>query len=350
MPADYPEYTDLQRTRVVARKAGTTRTNPSIGGTQPLNKPERLMDGLSLPQLIAGAAAAATSVALASKIGVYGSVIGAAVSSVVTVVATQVYRHAISAGARKLKSETPQAVAAYRTAATSPATLVNERHDGETTLMPQVRATNHAARIAPTKLQARAAARQAAVQKKVALASVGIAVAAVLICAGLIWLFTAGQGLGDRPASVLFPDTAATTSTANAPDESSGTTANTDGTTGPSDTAGTDNAQGAQESSSQSASSGTASSGTGGDTSSSTDNKSTSSGNQSKQESSTNTSESTGTGSTGASKQETSSSTSSSSTSSNEGTGTTGSPSGSEGTGNAASSTTGTTGGETSGN
>lgn len=94
-------FTDRQRTRVYRRAAPSEPA--SIGNTQIMQKEEGLFDGITLPQVIAGAAAAATSVLLASKIGIGGSVIGAAVSSVVTVVSSQLYRKFLTAGARKLK-------------------------------------------------------------------------------------------------------------------------------------------------------------------------------------------------------------------------------------------------------
>lgn len=57
-----------------------------IGATQPIALRKGLLDGISVAQIIAAAAAAVTSMLLSSKIGIAGSVIGAAVSSVVTVV------------------------------------------------------------------------------------------------------------------------------------------------------------------------------------------------------------------------------------------------------------------------
>ncbi|MFR3735593.1 MAG: hypothetical protein ACLTWM_07135, partial [Collinsella bouchesdurhonensis] len=73
-------YTDSRRTRVYQREQ-----EQFIGQTQAIAPKEKLLEGLSIPQVIAGAAAAATSVALASHNGIAGSVIGAAVSSIVTV-------------------------------------------------------------------------------------------------------------------------------------------------------------------------------------------------------------------------------------------------------------------------
>lgn len=105
MASEFPKYTDQQRTRVVERGSVYTRPreNASIGSTQPIMKQERLLEGISVPQILASAAAAATSMLLASKIGIAGSVIGAAVSSTVTIIATQLYRRALTAGARKLQ-------------------------------------------------------------------------------------------------------------------------------------------------------------------------------------------------------------------------------------------------------
>ena len=87
------EYTNQPRTRVVTRAAlnNGVHENQAIGQTQAIAPKKSLFEDISIPQLVAGAAAAATSVALASKIGFAGSVIGAAVSSVVTVVSSQVF-------------------------------------------------------------------------------------------------------------------------------------------------------------------------------------------------------------------------------------------------------------------
>ena len=76
-----------------------------IGGTQPIPIKKGLFDGISLAQVIAASAAAATSMLLASRIGIAGSVIGAAVSSMVTVICSQLYRNALDASARKLKAK-----------------------------------------------------------------------------------------------------------------------------------------------------------------------------------------------------------------------------------------------------
>lgn len=185
MASNYSEYSGFSGTRVAA---GEHRAADPIGGTQPIPRPrEGLLEGLSAAQLIAGAAAAATSVLLASKIGIYGSVIGAAVSSIVTVVATQVYRRALTAGARKLSMERPAAARDEVGEAPAPVYANGAR----------------AARVAPTKLQARAAAQRAGIQRRVALASIAVAALAVALSAGAIAFATAGEGLGERTQPII---------------------------------------------------------------------------------------------------------------------------------------------------
>lgn len=103
------KYTDAPRTRVMtpASLNNGVHENHSIGQTMAIAPKKGLFDDISIPQIIAGAAAAATSVALASKIGIAGSVIGAAVSSVITVVSSQVYRHFISPAPKQSRARMP---------------------------------------------------------------------------------------------------------------------------------------------------------------------------------------------------------------------------------------------------
>lgn len=175
-----------------------------IGGTQPIPIKKGLFDGISVAQVIAASAAAATSMLLASRIGIAGSVIGAAVSSTVTVICSQLYRNALDASARKLKAK--QMSHAYEQDALRgyASTEGPSATDGATAGAPRIR-------IAPTKLQARAAAERSASKRKVAVVSALIAIVAVAASAGIIMLTTSGQGLGtkapnvfgSRPADVL---------------------------------------------------------------------------------------------------------------------------------------------------
>lgn len=203
------QYTDRQRTRVVERDDLATRVDAAValGQTQALVPQKKLFEGLSIPQIIAGAAAAATSVALASKIGIAGSVIGAAVSSIVTVVSSQLYRRALDASAEKLKSgigadANPNAGASY-------AAGVRGGYAQVATASPDGNGYRRAGqtRIAPSKLRART-------QRKVVAFSCAIALAAVVACAAAILIGTAGEGLGARTeplfATAPVSDTAGT--------------------------------------------------------------------------------------------------------------------------------------------
>ncbi len=66
-----------------------------------------LFEDLSMAQVLAGALAAVTSMLLASRIGIAGSVIGVAVGSIVSAVASQLYKKFLLASAEKLKNLGP---------------------------------------------------------------------------------------------------------------------------------------------------------------------------------------------------------------------------------------------------
>lgn len=200
------KYTDAPRTRVMTPAAlnNGVHENHSIGQTMAIAPKKGLFDDISIPQIIAGAAAAATSVALASKIGIAGSVIGAAVSSVITVVSSQVYRHFISASAEAIKGT--HAAVDYPAGAYEPVEPNADEHLGgaaTTQEMRQIAGRATTARVAPNSLRAKAAAERSQTQKKVIVFSVAIAIVAVIACAGAILITTAGEGLGARPDPIL---------------------------------------------------------------------------------------------------------------------------------------------------
>lgn len=186
-------------TRVIAQSS--SERDVSIGNTLAYERAQKpgLFDGLSLAQIIAGAAAAATSVMLASQIGIAGSVIGAAVSSVVTVVSSQIYRRFITASADAIKS-------AHTKGGDVPANGWEAGASFERDANGQLSAEERAypgARVAPERLRARAKAARAATQRKVIGFSVAAAVVAVGVCAAIILATTAGEGLGAKPAPLF---------------------------------------------------------------------------------------------------------------------------------------------------
>lgn len=230
------KYTDAPRTRVMTPAAlnNGVHENHSIGQTMAIAPKKGLFDDISIPQIIAGAAAAATSVALASKIGIAGSVIGAAVSSVITVVSSQVYRHFISASAKALKGT--HAEVDYPAGAYEPVEFNAEEHLGgaaTTQEMRQIAGRATTARVAPNSLRAKAAAERSQTQKKVIIFSIAIAIVAVIACTSAILITTAGEGLGERPEPILSSRTTEHDADSTGPsqsqqDDSQGTSASTD--------------------------------------------------------------------------------------------------------------------------
>lgn len=229
------QYENERRTRVYRPEHDISRPDPHderIGFTQPLAKPKGIFDGLSIAQVIAGAAAAATSMLLASKLGIAGSVIGAAASSAVTITCSQLYRHALDASAKKLRdSRLASSVDADLPLAQRGNKAGKHASNDRSAHTPYVSGFDtstptRTARVAPINLQERAAQERDASQRKVVIASIAIAALAVILSAGAILLSTSGHGLGDRPAPLL-PVAALQPADAGQPD-GNGDTARTD--------------------------------------------------------------------------------------------------------------------------
>lgn len=87
----------------------TTDRSPerSEGASSRKSTLRELFDDLSIAQVIAGALAAATVFFLSSTIGWAGSLIGAAIGSVVSAISSQVYKKMLSASADKIRDKTP---------------------------------------------------------------------------------------------------------------------------------------------------------------------------------------------------------------------------------------------------
>lgn len=66
---------------------------------------KRFFNGLSLTQILAAAFAAMTALLLSNRIGVAGSIVGAAISSIVSTLATTVYKNALTEGRRIAKKK-----------------------------------------------------------------------------------------------------------------------------------------------------------------------------------------------------------------------------------------------------
>ncbi len=205
-----------------------------------------------LPKSSRVAAAAATSVVLASRIGIAGSVIGAAVSSVVTVVSSQLIpslphgkRREAQKERRRARNRRRPALGAGKavglpiprgrpgrtpTDSARPDRYLQRaghhldiiwKHErlraGSRSHSRRLRLTGRAeragasagsgTRIAPKRLQARAVAERSATQRKVVAFSIISAVVALVACAAVILVLTAGEGLGTRTTPIFTPAT-----------------------------------------------------------------------------------------------------------------------------------------------
>ncbi|MEY8436212.1 hypothetical protein AAK967_00470 [Atopobiaceae bacterium 24-176] len=208
---------------------------PANGGAQPVpgQKEKGLFSDLSVPQVAAGALAAVTSMLLSNQIGIAGSVIGVAVGSVVSTVASSLYKRALARGANRIKEKIvlpgEEAKAAAKTGL-SPAT------GGRAQIVGDEAGTVAAngARIAPEGLRERARARREHTMHKrvtagVIAVSVVAAIVGVWLSAGFVTIATGGQGLGEkvsviRSSKPAEADSAASATSDQKTDDSAGTT------------------------------------------------------------------------------------------------------------------------------
>ena len=179
-----------------------------------------LLDGLSAAQVAASGLAAATSFALASKIGIAGSIIGVAVSAVASVVASQVYRNLFDASARKLRALGSDAAAGDAAGAVDADQDPRSRdaagaatRAGSGTARPRTPSelaggahdrTVGGGRIAPAEVRIAAHEReQRRLRRRAAVVAAVVGVVAVAASALVVSAATHGEGLGTRPEPIV---------------------------------------------------------------------------------------------------------------------------------------------------
>lgn len=189
------------------------------GGMQPARKKgpiATLFDDLSFAQVMAGALAAATSLLLSSYIGIAGSVIGAAVASIVSAVSSQVYKKVISASADKIRDVAPLATGGETRIVGTRSTSIGE---GEDTLasgddgptrplnVDDARYRTYCAEddaLDPALKRAHVRRhRKQRVKKQVLVVSVVSALLAIAVSVVCIQLATAGEGLGTKTQPIF---------------------------------------------------------------------------------------------------------------------------------------------------
>lgn len=194
---------------------------------QKTGKGKGLFDDLSIAQVAAGALAAVTSMLLASQIGIYGSVIGVGVGSVVSAVASQLYKKFLQASAEKIqelkpgesgllggaRAGGPPSSGSSQDAADKGGTPVagdgpaHAAKEGATVPLARSEARRGAADGLDGDTEVRRARARRAHKKKVQRGVVIVAVVSALLAVGasalIVDFATTGEGVGAKPAPLV---------------------------------------------------------------------------------------------------------------------------------------------------
>lgn len=184
-----------------------------------------LFDDLSMAQVIAGALAAVTSMLLASQIGIYGSVIGVGVGSVVSAVASQLYKKFLQRSADKLRDFAPgETLSMTKTEAEKggdEGDAASNEDAGKTSVLPADGRTavlktapvevGRTPRLDDAAQEGDVTARRALAQRDhkkrvkrgVLIVSIVSALAAVAVSAVVIYAVSAGQGVGVKTEPII---------------------------------------------------------------------------------------------------------------------------------------------------
>lgn len=277
----------------------------NIADTDTSQDKKNLFDNVSFAAVIASALAAATSLFLSTKIGLAGSIIGAAVAAGASSLAMQVYQSILSKSAEKIRHLSSAEDGADDLTASRQASQADQMHTKELSsdaTVVQLRPTSlvdattpcatsaSGTRIAPESLRRASSTHQSRTQHKRAIIIACLAAFAALAITALVISFaTAGQGIGSTTTFSSRGEETATTedSSKEKPQAStdsqknSPSTTNTNGSESSSGSASTSDNTG-DSSSTSSADSGTSSSTTDSEESSSSqDSSNSSSGNNS---------------------------------------------------------------------
>lgn len=176
-----------------------------------------LFEDFSFSTVIASGLAAATSFALASQIGIAGSIIGTLIGGFASAAASQVYRSLLSASADKLRQVGP---AGSEAAATGGRNDSAAPRDADATVAAAADTTRAIFRrpavgigaveevaesgtpIAPAEVRAAARAAEHRRQRRRATAvAAAVSIATVLVFALVVGFVTQGKGIGTKPSA-----------------------------------------------------------------------------------------------------------------------------------------------------
>jgi hypothetical protein len=98
--------------------------------------PDRVWSGIDIPKTIAGALAAVCAAVIGSFLGVAGTLIGAAVASVIGSVGTEIYQRSLHKGAKKLQTLAAPAFVRAPAAIGTPAVAAASKEDSPSHTVP----------------------------------------------------------------------------------------------------------------------------------------------------------------------------------------------------------------------
>jgi hypothetical protein len=99
--------------------------------------PDRIWSGIDIPKTIAGALAAVCAAVVGSYLGVAGTLIGAAVASIVGSLGTEIYARSLNKGREKLQTLAPAFVKAPAAVGTPPVAAAAEEESPSHTVAPK---------------------------------------------------------------------------------------------------------------------------------------------------------------------------------------------------------------------
>jgi hypothetical protein len=98
--------------------------------------PDRIWSGINIPKTIAAALAAVCAAVVGSYLGVAGTLVGAALASIVGTIGTEIYERSIKKGGQKLQTLTPAFIKAPAAVGTPPVAAATEEDSPSHTVAP----------------------------------------------------------------------------------------------------------------------------------------------------------------------------------------------------------------------
>ena len=218
----YLDTDDDQSTEYLVQQPTTAYApqRTAVPQQAPQAEQEKKSEGIAMAPVIGSALAAATSLLLTSRIGVGGAVVTAAVGAAVTTLTSQIYTRLATASAEKLRnvatSSSRSQLAGVMDSSELDQGYAGQGYAGQgyagqgygpDAYAPdpnQAASYSDGTRVAPASLRKAAARRHSKdMRKRGLIVTVIVALAAVLVAAGIVGLATAGEGIGPKTQPII---------------------------------------------------------------------------------------------------------------------------------------------------